>query len=677
MVAVRGCSIWDAACPVCKCTRASLEEAESRLLGLGMAETAMDVDDTDDVIVLGAGATSSGGADGEPTAWQPDPGTGPSPSSPSVATAKATAESTASPALPPKASSKAVSSASVAAGVDAGSEATIKGTGKGKRKGVANTKAAAFSETAVEEEESGAPAGEAGASDDVATIKGTGKGKRNAVAKAMAGEVGAGDAGGTSKGMGKGKGQRKAVAKAKAAAFAETATEEASSSAAGEVHAGDAGATSKGKGKGKGKQKAVAKATAAASAETGTEAEPTSPEDDWSVMGAVVGDDIWLCNSCGRYEPMKRLRVQSKTKGTFKCSGCHVTQQVLRRINGSWPSDTFRGLSEDQKQAFMASVHGAGSTDIADALESLEVLEQHGEQYEDGGEFLPLGVWAKRGFSAEDIALKSHPSDRKLHPVCGPTYRVRILRTANVGSRIIKRRSGNQVAHAQPAASKARCDKPVNHERLLPGSENVNDGDARCVAPKPPAPPSPPSSRSSSSSSSSSSSGHKKKKKKDKKNKKDKKHKKDRKKDKKGTENGKDKENASASACPRAPESAFEKKARETREKMEGKLAGMAATANLKLASATASKIADWLGSVKIVIEDPLYEQVPDVVRSPANSTIEKFSTFKDECDEIIATRGGGTPPFGDVSQLMAELGAARKIVFKAEKMLKQIKQLT
>ena len=477
--------------------------------------------------------------------------------------------------------------------------------------------------------------------------------------------------------MGKGKGQRKAVAKAKAAAFAETATEEASSSAAGEVHAGDAGATSKGKGKGKGKQKAVAKATAAASAETGTEAEPTSPEDDWSVMGAVVGDDIWLCNSCGRYEPMKRLRVQSKTKGTFKCSGCHVTQQVLRRINGSWPSDTFRGLSEDQKQAFMASVHGAGSTDIADALESLEVLEQHGEQYEDGGEFLPLGVWAKRGFSAEDIALKSHPSDRKLHPVCGPTYRVRILRTANVGSRIIKRRSGNQVAHAQPAASKARCDKPVNHERLLPGSENVNDGDARCVAPKPPAPPSPPSSRSSSSSSSSSSSGHKKKKKKDKKNKKDKKHKKDRKKDKKGTENGKDKENASASACPRAPESAFEKKARETREKMEGKLAGMAATANLKLASATASKIADWLGSVKIVIEDPLYEQVPDVVRSPANSTIEKFSTFKDECDEIIATRGGGTPPFGDVSQLMAELGAARKIVFKAEKMLKQIKQLT
>ena len=45
MVAVRGCSIWDAACPVCKCTRASLEEAEQRLLRFEMAETAMDVDD--------------------------------------------------------------------------------------------------------------------------------------------------------------------------------------------------------------------------------------------------------------------------------------------------------------------------------------------------------------------------------------------------------------------------------------------------------------------------------------------------------------------------------------------------------------------------------------------------------------------------------------------------------
>ena len=47
MVAVRGGSIWDAACLVCKCTRASLEQAEARLLDpFGpVAETAMDVDD--------------------------------------------------------------------------------------------------------------------------------------------------------------------------------------------------------------------------------------------------------------------------------------------------------------------------------------------------------------------------------------------------------------------------------------------------------------------------------------------------------------------------------------------------------------------------------------------------------------------------------------------------------
>ncbi|MCX5762158.1 MAG: hypothetical protein NTW72_11780, partial [Gemmatimonadetes bacterium] len=50
-----------------------------------------------------------------------------------------------------------------------------------------------------------------------------------------------------------------------------------------------------------------------------------------------------------------------------------------------------------------------------------------------------------------------------------------------------------------------------------------------------------------------------------------------------------------------------------------------------------------------------------------------KFSTFKHECDEIIASRGGGTPPFGDLSQLVVELGAAKKIVFKTEKMLNQI----
>ncbi len=82
----------------------------------------------------------------------------------------------------------------------------------------------------------------------------------------------------------------------------------------------------------------------------------------------------------------------------------------------------------------------------------------------------------------------------------------------------------------------------------------------------------------------------------------------------------------------------------------------MAMTASLNVASAMASIIADWLTSVKVVSEDPLYEQVLDVVRGPADATIEKSTTFKNECDEIIATRGGGTPPFGDVSQLMAEL---------------------
>ncbi len=86
-------------------------------------------------------------------------------------------------------------------------------------------------------------------------------------------------------------------------------------------------------------------------------------------------------------------------------------------------------------------------------------------------------------------------------------------------------------------------------------------------------------------------------------------------------------------------------------------------TANIKVASSMASKITDSLTSVKVVADAPMYEQVPDVVRSPADAT--------------IAKRGGGTPPLGDVSQLMAELGAAKKIVFKAEKILKHIKQLT
>ena len=133
-----------------------------------------------------------------------------------------------------------------------------------------------------------------------------------------------------------------------------------------------------------------------------------------------MGSELYLCDLCGRFEPLDRVRLRSKRQDTWRCSSCHSNCQTLRRIEGVWPSPSFRSLSCEQQTSFMSSIVGMSSTEIADALETLEsvtVTEEQGEQFVDGGEFLPLGVWSTRGFNSDAIAAMSLPSDRKSHAV--------------------------------------------------------------------------------------------------------------------------------------------------------------------------------------------------------------------------------------------------------------------
>jgi hypothetical protein len=70
-------------------------------------------------------------------------------------------------------------------------------------------------------------------------------------------------------------------------------------------------------------------------------------------------------------------------------------------------------------------------------LVELTTVEEHGEFYEDAGEFLPVGVWAARGFDAESIVNKSLPKDKKMHPVLGETFRVCVLRKGHRGAKTV------------------------------------------------------------------------------------------------------------------------------------------------------------------------------------------------------------------------------------------------
>jgi hypothetical protein len=94
----------------------------------------------------------------------------------------------------------------------------------------------------------------------------------------------------------------------------------------------------------------------------------------------------------------------------------------------------------------MQSVIGtSGSEAVAMATELIDNFKIDQEYYADGGEYLPLSVWATRGFDATMIAAKTPERDRRICSILGPTFRVKILSTGNSGTRGTKRASSSSV----------------------------------------------------------------------------------------------------------------------------------------------------------------------------------------------------------------------------------------
>jgi hypothetical protein len=70
---------------------------------------------------------------------------------------------------------------------------------------------------------------------------------------------------------------------------------------------------------------------------------------------------------------------------------------------------------------------------------ALVAVEEHGEYYDEHAEWLPLEVWASRGYNKDAIEAKARPEDKRQHPVLGDVYRVSILQTGNRGVRGTKK----------------------------------------------------------------------------------------------------------------------------------------------------------------------------------------------------------------------------------------------
>jgi hypothetical protein len=151
-------------------------------------------------------------------------------------------------------------------------------------------------------------------------------------------------------------------------------------------------------------------------------------------MVSVVPHELSHCLSREGEAIGKPFRIISKNAGAWRCNGCSKKAVQLRRAFGTWPTSDFSLLGQEQRQSFMAAVADlSGPESVAKCTELILGKETHGEYYIDGGEFLPLSVWERRGFDITRIAEFSLPMDKRSDRVLGDTYRVKILATGNRG----------------------------------------------------------------------------------------------------------------------------------------------------------------------------------------------------------------------------------------------------
>ncbi len=230
----------------------------------------------------------------------------------------------------------------------------------------------------------------------------------------------------------------------------------------------------------------------AATVAVASPAQATGPARATGNTSTAVGYFPWVadgmyCSSCGTSLVKQKCRLVNKTKALWRCSVCSTKMVQLSRTFGSWPTPSFAALSDAEQKNFFESVKHAKKLDDVKrvATEYMSNFEQHRKYYQDGGEFLPLGVWQARGFDVIAIERNAEAHDKVLHPVLGLTYRVAILSTGRSGESGTSRRSevrvdeGDTQSAAPPAPVQAQIAAPRKDDSSDSSSDKGANKDRR------------------------------------------------------------------------------------------------------------------------------------------------------------------------------------------------------
>ena len=131
-----------------------------------------------------------------------------------------------------------------------------------------------------------------------------------------------------------------------------------------------------------------------------------------------------LCRRCKlECDPFK-CQIKGKNGGIYTCNQCHTKQVLLSKMFDSGIPAEFRALSEAEQTAFYRSAKDKTTAEqlkccLADTLVRRKVERVSASVC---GTYLPLSVYAQRGFDADRIARTC--TDVQEHAILGTTYRV-------------------------------------------------------------------------------------------------------------------------------------------------------------------------------------------------------------------------------------------------------------
>ena len=193
---------------------------------------------------------------------------------------------------------------------------------------------------------------------------------------------------------------------------------------------------------------------------------PVACDDDEKVALAKIHDagfsdfsiravPMTRCPRCNNECTIEERRLTKKTGRYWICRPCISRYTQLRSIDAEWPPASFKLLSKEDQQKLYDQVRTTSNKNILklNVDEYLNISKVDRKVNEVGGEYLPLSVLRKRGFSRKSLKkIKRDCKDFKEHLWLGKCYRIEIEGASTVSFDERRRVQSTRVGEDDPAA---------------------------------------------------------------------------------------------------------------------------------------------------------------------------------------------------------------------------------